>query len=45
MGDVYAMRRFRQLTRADRLKIDALERAGVSRRVIAEQAAIADGGK
>lgn len=37
MGDVYAMRRFRQLTRADRLKIDALERAGVSRRVIAEQ--------
>lgn len=37
MGDIYAMRRFRQLTRADRFKIDALERAGVSRRVIAEQ--------
>ena len=30
------MRRFRQLTRSDRLKIEALEKAGVSRRSIAE---------
>lgn len=31
------MRRFRQLTRSDRLKIEALEKAGISRREIAGQ--------